>query len=377
MEGMEFKAHKVEQAIELGLKELQIERDDAIIEVISNGGLFSKAVVKITPKVKPEQAAADFINNLFSYMKFDAYASLTKGESENDNRIEITGADSAGLIGYRGETLDSLQYLALLVANKNSKDFVRVSINTEKYREKRKEILTGLAKKLALKAEKTGSRVELEPMNPSERRIIHSALQDSETVTTESVGEDPNRYLVIIPKNPKPYFENRTGRSNGFNREKKYGGRPEYNGKSGGYGSGGYGGGSGGYGERRGGSGGYNSGGGYNKDGGGYNRDGGGYNRDSGYNRDGGYNKDRERGGYGGGRGSYNSERPPYGDSEKPPYGGGYSKPDYTEDGAEPDVSRETTPETEKDYSEVNNNFSNNFKKNGTKNFKSFGYKKR
>ncbi|MDR2090277.1 MAG: protein jag [Clostridiales bacterium] len=357
MEGMEFKAHKVEQAIELGLKELQITAEEAEIEIVSQGGLFSKAVVKITPKIKPEQAAADFINNLFSYMKFDAYASLTK--TEDGNNIEITGADSALAIGYRGDILDSVQYLALLMANKNTKDFIRISVNTENYREKRKEILTGLAKKLAQKADRTGRKVELEPMNPYERRIIHSALQDSELVTTESLGEEPNRYVVITPKNVRPNSDSRPygGGGRTFNRDKKY--------EGGGYNKGG---------DRGRGNGGYGGGRSYDGSRGAprgdrpYNGGGRSYN-----------NGERTYGGERSGRGGYNG-----GGSN-----GGYNRgektyeprvrPDYSEDkeAQTENVQRETSPETEKDYSEANSNFSNNFKKNGTKNFKSFGYKRR
>jgi spoIIIJ-associated protein len=422
MEGIEFKAHKVEQAIELGLKELQITADEAVVEVISQGGLFSKAVVKITPKIKPEQEAADFINNLFSYMKFDAFASLTK--TEDGNNIEITGADSALLIGYRGDILDSVQYLALLVANKKTKEFVRISVDTENYREKRKGILAGLAKKLAQKADRTGRKVELEPMNPYERRVIHSTLQDSEIVTTESAGEEPNRYVVVIPKNLRPNTDGRAQGNGGrvFNRDKKYGGG--YNNRNGNGGRS------------------YNGDRNYNnrerggaEGGRGYNNRERGYGGERGYNNRGeggersGYNGERnynssERGGYNGGergynnrseggernynnseRSGYNVERN-YNNGERSGYNGernynnsergergGYNRgersyeprprPDYSEDGAEglteksENVQRETSAENEKDYSEVNNNFSNNFKKNGTKNFKSFGYKRR
>ncbi|MDR1939329.1 MAG: protein jag [Clostridiales bacterium] len=389
MDGIEFKAHKVEQAIELGLKELQLTKDEVDIEIISNGGLFSKAAVKITPKIKPEQAAADFINNLFSYMRFDAYATLTTEGGEN--KIDITGSDSPLLIGYRGEILDSVQYLALIIANKYVEDFIRISVNTENYREKRKEVLAGLAQKLAVKAERTGRKVELEPMNPYERRIIHAALQGHEAVTTESVGEEPNRYLVIIPKNPRP---------------SSFGDRPERaeRGERGGYGSrdgnrDGNRGNGGGYGNRSGGGYGGNREGGYgNRDGsrGGYgNRGGGGYggNREGGYgNRDGnrgGYgNRDGNRGGYGNREGGYGGNRGGYGERGGYASGGEVSRAEVAERSETEyenkytqaaDVQRETITEEikDKDYSDVNNNFSGNFKKTGTTNMKSFGYKKR
>ncbi|MDR1905495.1 MAG: protein jag [Clostridiales bacterium] len=351
MEGMEFKAHKVEQAIELGLKELQLTAEEADVEVINHGGLFSKAIVKITPKIKPEQAAADFVNNLFAYMKFDANATLTKLES--DNHIEIAGADSSLLIGYRGDILDSIQYLALIVANKGTKDFVRISVNAENYREKRKEILTRLAEKLAIKADRTGRKVELEPMNPYERRVMHAALQGSEIVTTESVGEEPNRYLVIIPKNPRPSGYMRDRRDGGqFNRG---GGRGGYGGDRGYNGNGdrGYNGDRGIGTERR-----------YDKD-----RDAGGartYNNDRGYGGDrGGYNQNR---GYGGERGGYSRGDKPY---ESRP------RPSYSEERNATREQPNNNEEKERDYSDVNSSFSDNFKKNGTTKLKSFGYKKR
>jgi spoIIIJ-associated protein len=338
MEGIEFKAHKVEQAIELGLKELQLGEDEVTVEIINHGGLFSKAVVKLTPKVKPEQSAVDFVNNLFSYMKFDAFAKLTK--TETDNRIEITGADSSLLIGYRGDILDSVQYLALLVANKDAEDFVRISVNTENYRERRKEILTGLAKKLAQKAERTGRKVELEPMNPYERRIIHSALQDSKIVTTESVGEEPNRYLVIVPQNPKPYSDSRQKRDGGksFNREKRFDGKRNESGS---------------YGRER-----------------GYGRNGSGYNNYSGGRE--GYNN-RECGNYN------NRARVDYGEYGKS-YGEKFSRTESDYGSAETETEMEIVGMEQKSESNdetANSNFSNNFKKNGTKNFKSFGYKRR
>lgn len=109
------------------------------------------------------------------------------------------------VIGKRGDTLDSLQYLTSLVVNQRSDDYIKVSIDTENYREKRAEALLALSTRLADKVTKTGKKFTLEPMNPYERRIIHSNLQDSETVTTYSVGSEPYRKVVIAPKNAKPY----------------------------------------------------------------------------------------------------------------------------------------------------------------------------
>ncbi|MDR3263122.1 MAG: KH domain-containing protein [Clostridiales bacterium] len=401
MEGIEFKAHKVEQAIENGLKELQLTKEEVDIEIISNGGLFSKATVRITPKVKPEQAATDFVNNLFSYMKFESYAELTK--TETDSRIDITGADSPLLIGYRGDILDSLQYLALLIANKNTTDFVRVSVNTENYREKRKEILTRLAGKLAIKAERTGRKIDLEPMNPYERRVIHSALQDSATVTTESVGEEPNRYVLIVPKNPKPQYANNSrpvnngrppygGANNGGRRfdnngRPPYGGRNDRAGYNGNRSGGGY--------ESRNGDGnnrGYeNRSGGYDNRNGGYdNRNGDGNNRGYG-NRSGGENNNRSyenrSGGYenrnsGGGSGGYAGNNNRSGGCNNRDSRPSYPRTPYTENSEtiekieKPiDAELEVQESADKDNG-ANANFSNNFKKTGTSKMKSFGYKR-
>ena len=114
--------------------------------------------------------------------------------------IDINGEDMSVLIGKRGQTLDSLQYLASLVCNKESEDYIRVKVDTENYRERRKETLENLAKNMAFKVKRTKRPVSLEPMNPYERRIIHSALQDDRYVTTQSEGDEPFRPVVITLK---------------------------------------------------------------------------------------------------------------------------------------------------------------------------------
>lgn len=198
MDTIEIKASSVEKAIEQGLAELDIPREKADIEIVQEGGLFSKAIVRITGKITPSEKVINFLNGLFEKMSIRCYAECE--EVENGINVEITGSDSGVIIGYRGEVLDAIQYLSLIIANKNEKDFVRVSLNAENYREKRQETLENLAKRLAEKAYKTGRKVTLEPMNPFERRIIHTALQDSEYAVTESEGEEPNRYVTILPK---------------------------------------------------------------------------------------------------------------------------------------------------------------------------------
>ena len=119
---------------------------------------------------------------------------------QDDFDIVLTGEDMGILIGKRGQTLDSLQHLVSLVINKHSEEYIRVKLDTENYRERRKETLEQLAKNIAYKVKRTRRPASLEPMNPYERRIIHSALQDDKFVYTKSEGEDPFRHVVVLPK---------------------------------------------------------------------------------------------------------------------------------------------------------------------------------
>ena len=198
MEKIEVKASSVEKAIEEGLKELGIERDNAEIEILQEGGIFGKAVVTVARKETPADIVIDFLNGLFERMNLRCYADCEV--SDEEITVNITGSDSGVIIGYRGEVLDAIQYLALILVNERGHNFIRVSINAENYREKRVETLESLANRLAYKAYRTGRKVELEPMNPFERRVIHTALQNSKFATTESEGEDMNRHIVIVPK---------------------------------------------------------------------------------------------------------------------------------------------------------------------------------
>ena len=121
-------------------------------------------------------------------------------QGERELSINMSGDDMGILIGKRGQTLDSLQYLVSLVVNKESEDYIRVKLDTENYRERRKETLETLAKNIAYKVKRTRRPVSLEPMNPYERRIIHSALQNDKFVVTRSDGEEPFRHVVISLK---------------------------------------------------------------------------------------------------------------------------------------------------------------------------------
>ncbi len=195
---VEIKAATVELAIQEGLKELNLPLEKVDVEVLSQGGLFQKAVVKLSLQEDLVQLAENFINTTLKHMKLRAKA---KAE-ERDDRIlvYIEGEDSAGVIGFRGEVLDAIQYLTLTVINNGEKGkFKKVVVDCECYREKRNQTLAELAKKLAERAYANAKRVKLEPMNPYERRIIHTALQNCDFATTESVGDEPNRHVVISP----------------------------------------------------------------------------------------------------------------------------------------------------------------------------------
>ena len=142
-------------------------------------------------------AAQPFLSEILRIFDIDAKCKTVKAEEENMQKMIIEGADTAILIGRRGDTLDALQYLCSLVANKGEKDYIRVSIDTENYRKKREAALTQLAKRIASKVIRYGRSMKLEPMNPYERRILHYALQSNDKVETISEGEDPYRRVVV------------------------------------------------------------------------------------------------------------------------------------------------------------------------------------
>lgn len=206
---MEFTGKTVEEAVENGLKHYGIGKEDAEITVVSEEvkGLFGKvkkdAVVNVENKLTGGKRAVKFLEGIFDLMEIPAKAELDE-EGENVVINVITTA-SASVIGYRGEVLDALQSMAGAVANIGNKNYKRVVVDCENYRSKREETLENLAKKLADKAVRQGRDIVLEPMNPYERRVIHSTLADSETVTTTSEGKEPNRHVVIVPNEKKPY----------------------------------------------------------------------------------------------------------------------------------------------------------------------------
>ena len=194
----------VDEAISAALEELGADIDEVEVTVLEEGsrGLFGiggrQARVQVRLKPDPAGAGLRFLEDVFGQMAVDVDVETL--EDENSVMYRISGKDSGIVIGRRGETLDALQYLASLVVNKNSNRYIRVTIDVENYRKKREETLVRLARRLADKVVRFRRSISLEPMNPYERRIIHSALQNNEFVETYSVGEDPNRKVVIALK---------------------------------------------------------------------------------------------------------------------------------------------------------------------------------
>ena len=200
---IEAKGKTVDEAILNGLKELGLGLDQVSIEVVHEGskgflGLGRSATVRLVPKATLALEAEDFLNTLFEKMNVPATA--VAKEDDESIKIEITGDSTGILIGRRGETLDSLQYLTSLVVNKSSEEYKRIFLDTENYREKREQTLVSLANRIAGKVDRNGRRVVLEPMNPYERRILHATLHDHPTVTTASEGEEPYRRVVVKKK---------------------------------------------------------------------------------------------------------------------------------------------------------------------------------
>lgn len=147
-----------------------------------------------------EISAEDFLKDVFKAMDMVVDIKVIENKEEKTMDIELSGEEMGVLIGKRGQTLDSLQYLVSLVVNKYSDEYIRVKMDTENYRERRKETLENLARNIAYKVKRTRKTVSLEPMNPYERRVIHSALQNDRYVTTHSEGEEPYRRVVVTLK---------------------------------------------------------------------------------------------------------------------------------------------------------------------------------
>lgn len=161
-----------------------------------------------------DKAAKEFLSQVFQAMGIEVQIETSFNESDRELTVNMSGADMGILIGKRGQTLDSLQYLVSLVVNKECDGYLRVKLDTENYRARRKETLETLAKNIAYKVKRTRRSVSLEPMNPYERRIIHAALQNDKYVVTRSEGEDPFRHVVVSLKRDGRERENRGNRNN-------------------------------------------------------------------------------------------------------------------------------------------------------------------
>lgn len=295
MKELEVSAKTVELAIDDGLTQLGVSRDDVDIEVLSTGGLFSKAKVKLTLKSTVGDKGRVFLEGVLKILKIGAFVDVT--EDEEEALLNIVGNDVSEITGGKGEVFDALQYLVSLVANKDAEEYKRVLIDSEDFRAERIKRLEELALVQAEKAISLARRIRLDAMNPFQRRVIHAKLQSYEGVKTISEGNEPYRYVVIVPNNAKPYEpRNRSDNRGGYNRDRNNndrrnggggGARFARDGRSGG-------------GDRDGRSGGGDNSGGYNRDRNNTDRRSGGDNRNGGYNRDRNDNRGASRdGGFG------------------------------------------------------------------------------
>ena len=206
MEFREFKAKTVEEAITAASMELGVASADLDYEIIEKGtsgflGIGAKpAVIEAKKKDSFLDDIYEYLNNLFKAMDIEAQVKIDYDQDDATMNIDVTGPDMGILIGKRGQTLDALQYLISLFVNKKSESYIRVKLDTENYRSRRKDTLENLAKNIAFKVKRTRRSFTLEPMNPYERRIIHSTLQNDKYVSTRSEGEEPYRKVVVYLK---------------------------------------------------------------------------------------------------------------------------------------------------------------------------------
>lgn len=206
MKSIEMMGKTVDEALNKALAQLNVSKDRVDIEIIDEGskGLFNligakPAKINVTVKRDYIEEARVFLTEVLENMSIKS--EITIKEQGNIIHINLAGSNMGTIIGYRGETLDALQYLVSLVVNKNHEtSYKRVVLDTENYRQKREETLKRVAEKTAYKVRRSGRAYKLEPMNPYERRIIHSALQGKEDIHTYSEGEEPYRRIVVDVK---------------------------------------------------------------------------------------------------------------------------------------------------------------------------------
>ncbi len=226
MDWKEITAKTVDEALTNAMLELGTTIDNIEYEVIEKEtsgflGMFGKpAKIKVRIKASTKNTTKKFLDDVFKAMGINATTEVIYDEENATVEINIDGDEMGVLIGKRGQTLDSLQYLVSLVVNKNSENYIKVKLDTENYRARRKETLENLAKNIAFKVKRTRKPVSLEPMNPYERRIIHSALQNDKYVETYSEGEEPYRKVVInIKKTLRDSRYSNNKPTNGYHRE--------------------------------------------------------------------------------------------------------------------------------------------------------------
>ena len=206
MEFTEISAKTVDDAITEACQKFSVTSDKLEYEVIEEGSAgflgigFKAAVIKARVKSSVTDTAREFLNDVFEAMNLAVVIDVKYDDLEHFMDIDLSGDEMGILKGKRGQTLDSLQYLTSLVVNKDVDNYIRVKVDTENYRKRRKDTLENLAKNIAFKVKRTKRPVSLEPMNPYERRIIHSALQNDKYVVTHSEGDEPFRRVVVTLK---------------------------------------------------------------------------------------------------------------------------------------------------------------------------------
>ena len=219
----------IDEAIDNALLQLGCSRDDegVEIEVIArpkSGFLgFGKEPAKVRVSVDgtPADVARKFLDGLLVRLGTPAQIEVSENRGEKEIHMDLSGDNMGAVIGRRGETLDALQYLTTIVANRAEDDRWRVVLDTENYRAKRQETLVNLANKTAARVVKYQKAVALEPMNPHERRIIHAALQEVEGVTTYSTGSEPNRKVIVAPEGMQPNQAGAAPKKSGSSRRRR------------------------------------------------------------------------------------------------------------------------------------------------------------
>jgi len=209
---IEAKGETIDAAVQKALLQLGLSRDDVSVEILEKprSGFLGigrePALVRVTYQTSPAGVAKDFLEGLLYRFGAPATVVTTENETEKTIEIELSGDNMGLIIGRRGDTLDAMQYLTSIVANRDLEEHWHVALDTENYRSKREVALQSLAAKMAQKALKYKKSVALEPMKPHERRVIHASLQDCEGVTTYSVGSEPNRKVIVAPVGAEPQF---------------------------------------------------------------------------------------------------------------------------------------------------------------------------